>query len=152
MIKWWKISSYFGTAVGTFSRLPSYSSVPSWHLQKISDALGCHHHFHTYLGKIPILTNVFQRGCHHQDDMKFLGTWDPELNKLNLHLPQAFWEGGDSPSDESPLLRCQVDIMPKGRYESTEKLGDPKNHKEKWWDFFWGLSYSSCWTRPVGAL
>ena len=83
--------------------------------------------------------------------MKFLGAWDPELNILKLHLPQAFWEGG-GPAQVMNLLRCQVDIMPKGRYESTEKLGDPKNHKGKWWENPWGLWYSSCLTRPVGAL
>ncbi len=43
-------------------------------------------HFHLYLGKIPILTNIFQLGCNHQLDKLVMF---PEILLLWL----AFWLG-----------------------------------------------------------
>ena len=32
-------------------------------------------YFHPYLGKIPILTNIFRRGWNHHLDKRFCGSW-----------------------------------------------------------------------------
>ena len=39
-------------------------------------------YFHPYLGKIPILTNIFQMGWNHQVDMDFFGRVDKNVLKL----------------------------------------------------------------------
>ena len=40
-------------------------------------------YFHPYLGKIPILTNIFQRGWNHQPVLHFAATWIiPQMNLI----------------------------------------------------------------------
>ena len=51
--------------------------------------------FHPYLGKIPILTNIFQRGWNHQLGMLMMET------KLTLCL-------GESNSDDIAAIFCDV--------------------------------------------
>ena len=47
-------------------------------------------YFHPYLGKIPILTNIFQRGWNHQPEkyVVFLFFW-------NLEFPPCFWKNNN---------------------------------------------------------
>ncbi len=52
-------------------------------------------YFHPYLGKIPILTNIFQRGWNHQLDLG----WNLKQSCFNVNYPdQPFvvYESGDS--------------------------------------------------------
>ena len=86
-----------------------------WILTCFNHKLGGGFNFHPYLGKIPILTNIFRRGWNHQPvnqcetsvnqdftTFHFLTAWDPNLN-LNLATGIESWVEED-PID--PILRA----------------------------------------------
>ena len=54
-------------------------------------------YFHLYLGKIPILTNIFQRGWNHQLELVFLkmaGSKNLVVSKCFPRQSQQFKDGG----------------------------------------------------------
>ena len=61
---------------------------------------------HPYLGKIPILTNMFQMGWNHQPvpDIvaKYFSGEGPRLSNINMSFPCEFGYSGRFPGDQLP--------------------------------------------------
>ena len=64
-------------------------------------------YFHPYLGKIPILTNIFQMGWNHQLDLHWLGKPTPD----SLYSRQNWWFSRFSESSYSWFTTWNIQVQ-----------------------------------------